>query len=557
MKDHQHHFLARRASAAWVLLLIVASLLLAGCTVPGQPVDPPTPTPTLAPPIATASPTAPRLAVASPTPSASAAPRATPTRVPATPTAPPTATRPAASPARGTPTPGTPGRGTATPGRATPAASRTPFAATAAEPCVVSDLDLPPLPEKAATLATIEQGYRCLLLNYVGRKTTLDHKVLLNGAWDIFKEAGLPAQDAAPLVLTGDREADWQVYATRFTALIRKYGSQLESPLARVALQGMGRSLNDNHVAYLEPKLWQRFYAGISGDEKEIGPGFLLAVDDPSGKFYAYEVYPDTPAARAGMKAGDTIDQVNGSRAAKGVGNQGLYDLIYGDVGTRATVRVTRPATGQALTFQLSVAEYTVPNIESRVLEGQVGYIKLRQFSTTAGEEFDKALAGLQAQGIKSLVFDVRQNPGGSTDALRRIVSHFTHQGPYAITIDEDGKREEEQPDPAVPLLNLPWVVLADGGSASSADITAAVAKQRGGRLIGTKSSGSLGSAQIFELADGSALQITVRLVLGPNGEQINEVGVTPDEVVPLTPADISAANDTQLLAALAYLKTR
>ena len=422
---------------------------------------------------------------------------------------------------------------------------------------MVSDLDLAPLPEKAATLATIEQAYRCLLQNHVSRKTTLDHKVLLNGAWDIFKEAGLPAQDATPLVLAGDKEADWQVYATRFTALVKKYGPQLEGPLARVAMQGMAGSLKDNHVAYLEPKLWQRFYSELSGDEQQIGPGFLLAVDDASGKFYAYEVYADTPAARGGMKAGDTIDQVNGTRAAKGVANQGLYDLLYGDVGTKATLRVTRPATGQALTIQVSVAEYIVPNIESRVLEGQVGYIKLRQFSTNAGEEFDKALAGLQAKGIKSLIFDVRQNPGGSTDALRHIISHFTHQGPHAITINEEGKREEEHPDLDVPLLGLPWVVLCDGGSASSSDITAAVAKDRGGRLIGTKSSGSLGSAQIFELADGSALEITVNLVLGPNGEEINEIGVTPDQVVTLTPGDISAGQDMQLLAALAYLKAR
>jgi carboxyl-terminal processing protease len=295
----------------------------------------------------------------------------------------------------------------------------------------------------------------------------------------------------------------------------------------------------------------------LSGDEKEIGPGFLLAIDEPGGKFYAHEVYPDTPAARNGLKAGDVIDTVNGTQALKGVGNQGLYDLLTGDVGTRATLRVTRPATGQTLTIQVSVAEYTLPLIESRVLEGGIGYIRLRHFSTTAGEEFAQALAGLQAQGIKSLIFDVRQNPGGSTDALRHIVSHFTHQGPHAITIDENGKREEENPDTSVPLLNLPWVVLADSGSASSSDITAAVAKHRGGRLIGTKTSGSLGSAQIFELADGSALEITVNLVLGPNGEEINEIGVTPDQVVPLTPADISAGNDTQVAAAIAYLKTR
>jgi carboxyl-terminal processing protease len=553
----------RVVSALWAMLLSL-TIVLSACTLPGQPVDPPTPTPTTAPPTATTSPTA-RVAQASasgsPTQATAASPAVTNTRPAATPTTSPTAARGSASPTRATPTSGTPGRATpggGTPtGQGTPSATRTPFTPTAEEPCVVSDFEVPPLSEGTAAVATIEQAYRCLLLNHVSRNTTLDHKVLLNGAWDIFKEAGLPAADAAPLVLTGDREADWDVYETRFNALIRKYGKQLEEPLARVAIQGMAQSLDDNHVAYLEPKLWQRFFGELSGDEKEIGPGFLLAIDEPTGKFYAHEVYPDTPAARNGLKAGDVIDTVNGTQALKGVGNQGLYDLLTGDVGTRATMRVTRPSTGQTLTIQASVAEYTLPLIESRVLEGGIGYIRLRHFSTTAGEEFDQALAALQAQGIKSLIFDVRQNPGGSTDALRHILSHFTHQGPHAITIDENGKREEENPDPSVPLLNLPWLVLADSGSASSSDITAAVAKDRGGWLIGTKTSGSLGSAQIFELADGSALEITVRLVLGPNGEEINEIGVTPNEEVPLTPANISAGNDTQLAAAIAYLKAR
>jgi carboxyl-terminal processing protease len=396
-----------------------------------------------------------------------------------------------------------------------------------------------------------------LLLHHVSRNSGLDHKVLLNGGWDIFKQAGLPAEDAAPLVLTGNREADWKVYETRFNALIRKYGRQLEEPLARVAMQGMAQSLDDNHVAYLEPTLWQRFFNDLSGKDTETGPGFLLAIDEPTGKFYAHEVYPNTPAATNGLKAGDVIESVNGTAALKGQPNQGLYDLLTGPIGTNATLRISRSATGQSLSIRVTVAEYRLTNVESRVLPGGIGYIRLRHFSTTSGEEFAQALAALRAQGITSLIFDVRQNPGGSTAALRHIVSHFSHQGAYAITIDENGVRTEETFDTSVPLLNLPWVVLCDGGSASSADITAAVAKGRGGHLIGVKSSGSLGSAQIFELADGSALEITVNLVLGPNGEEINEIGVTPNQVVTLTPADISAGNDTQLAAAVAYLQGR
>lgn len=537
-----------RTALIWVAFCLGLLLTLAACTFPGIPNDP---TPTAA--VATAAlttrtiitPTATTAAATTSPPIASAIPTRTATAVTN------------ATTTRGTTTPGR-GTTTRTSGGATPTATRAPFAATTDEPCREADLTLPPLPEKAANLATIEQAYRCLLLHYVDRNNGLDHQVLLNGAWDVFRQAGLPASDVPPLTLTGDRAADWQAYAARYNTLLQKYGRSIDSSLlARVALDGMARSLNDNHVAYLDPKLWRRFQVGLSGDNKDIGPGFDLARDEQSSNFFLYEVYPDTPAARAGLRAGDVIQQINGRDAKQGTSNQGLYDLLTGDIGTQATLRVTRPATGQTINAAVSVAEYTLPTISSRVLEGQVGYIKLRVFSINADKEFDTALTALQAQGITALIFDVRQNGGGSTDALAQILSHFSHQGPYAITIDADGKRAEENPNPAVPLLGLPWVVLSNGTSASSADITAAFAKDRGGYLIGTKSAGALGSASVYEFEDGSAMEITVQRVLGPNGEAINGIGVTPNEVVTITPADISADNDPQLAAALQYLRSR
>src|SRR5437763_227496 len=246
---------------------------------------------------------------------------------------------------------------------------------------------------------------------------------------------------------------------------------------------GTARSLKDNPGAYLEPPQWQRAYAEEIGQNTIIGPGFNLAIDEPTGKFYLHDVYPNTPAAAAGLKAGDIIVQVGGRPAAKGTGNNALFDLLTGPVGTSATLQVTRPSTGQTVNARVTVAEVEVPLITSRVLPGGIGYLRLRNFSNNAGEEFDKALAALQAQGITALIFDVRQNPGGSVDALKHILSHFTHQGPLAVTYDENKKRAEENPDPSVPLLGLPWLVLCDNGSASSSDITSAVAKDRGGHL--------------------------------------------------------------------------
>ena len=566
-----------RPLVAHVLPLVLA-LALAACSVGGAD---PTSTAVVAPtatavvaPTATARPAITATTAASAPPAATAAVVGTPTLAAATSaTAATTAPSTSPTPSVGTRTtavavvPATPSRagdatatrGTATPGRATPgtpAAARDPepFTPTDEEPCRATDFERKPLPEQPATVDTIDQAYHCLLLHYVDRKT-FDHQVLLNGSWTTIGQAGrslFAAEDTAPLALTGDREADWAVYEERYSALAAKYRRTVDpNLLAQVALDGMARSLNDNHVAYLDAKRWQRFFMESVGENTIIGPGFDIAIDEPSGKFYLHNVYPNTPAARAGLRPGDIVEQVGGRATAVGNPSQGLIDLLTGPVGTQTTMRVTRPATGQTLDVRVSVAEVEVPLIEARVLEGGIGYIRLRNFSKNAGEEFDRVLADLQAQGIRGLIFDVRQNPGGSVNAMVHIVSHFTHQGPLAITIDEDGEREEEMPDTDVPLLGLPFVVLADDGSASSSDITAAVAKGRGGHLVGQKSAGGLGGALLYELANGSALEITVVRVLGPDGEEINEIGVEPDHAINLTPADLSAGNDPQLQHAI------
>lgn len=535
-----------------VLIALLAVALLAGCTVPGRLVATSTPGATAGTHAPLASATVPATPVGSPTATAVRATTAVGT---------PTSTRAATAAATRTAA-ASPTRGTPTTARATPNATREPFTATREQPCNQTDFEQKPLPEKKATVATIEQGYRCLLLHYVD-KHTMDHRVLLNGSWSYLAQAGqglFTAEDTAALALTGDREADWAVFEGRFNALARKYRTVDTSILARVALDGMARSLNDNHVFYLEPKLWQRSYAQSTGENVIISPGFDLAVDEASGRFYLYSVYPKTAAAKAGLKAGDIIDTVGGRPARKGEGNQALYNLLTGAVGTKAQVQVTRPATKQTMRAEVVVEQVEAPLIESRTFpgpKGKIGYIKLRNFSKNAGEEFDKALAALQQEGIAALIFDVRQNPGGSVGALSHILSHFTHQSPIGVTTDADGKREEVELDQNVPLLGLPWVVLANGSSASSADITAAVAKARGGYLIGEKTSGSLGGAYLYELEDGSALEITAYRVVGPDGEEINNIGVTPHEVVTLTPADLSAENDPQLQRALDYLATR
>jgi carboxyl-terminal processing protease len=505
-------------SGASLLVAIVLAASLSACSIPGI-----SPTPTIHPAAKTAAAWVPTPTVR-PSPARAQASAPSPTKRPRTPTPGPNS-----------------------------------FVATADQPCRAAKFN-GLIPEKRSSVETVGQAYRCLLRYYVDG-ATLDHTILLNGAWAALAPAGkgrFTPDDLAPLALAGDREADWAVFAARFAALVEKgKGAVDASTLARAAIGGMADSLDDNHVAYLEPKYWRGVVTSELGLEYFPTAGFEVALDEPTGKFFLYAVFPGSPAAVAGLRPGDIIENVGGTPVGRGGRNRPLADLINGLPGTGDTIQVTRPASGETKTVLIRVAEVEVPLIEIRVLPGGIGYLRLRHFSFFADEDFAAALDALKKRGITSLIFDVRQNPGGSVAALQQILSHFTHDGPLAIMIDEKGVRQPLAPDPTVPLLGLPWVVLCDGDSASSSDITAAVAKARGGWLIGTQSAGALGAALYYEFEDGGAMEITVKRVLGPDSEAINEIGVTPHDVVTLTPADLSVGIDTQLQAAVTYLRGR
>ena len=185
--------------------------------------------------------------------------------------------------------------------------------------------------------------------------------------------------------------------------------------------------------------------------------------------------------------------------------------------------------------------------IEYDMLDENLGYIRLNTFSRTAGKEFRKALTDLKAQGMEGLIFDLRDNPGGYLNSALDIAADFADKGETLLyVIGRDGLKDETQS--LSDALNIPTVVLVNGGSASASEIVAGAIQDLGkGVLVGTKTFGKASVQTVFELSNGGALKLTTAKYLTPGEQVINGIGLTPDYIV----EDIEA----QLDKALSILK--
>jgi carboxyl-terminal processing protease len=197
-----------------------------------------------------------------------------------------------------------------------------------------------------------------------------------------------------------------------------------------------------------------------------------------------------------------------------------------------------------------------VPNFERDILTGpngeKIGYMALASFSATTtrtgvGDGVEKdveaALEYFQQQGVQYWILDLRNNPGGYVETLRRVASRFIPNGqPVAYYVRANGQQEAINTDKSAYFTpQHPFAVLVNGGSASSSEAFSAAAQDYGfARLFGEKTAGCLAAAQSFDLADGSALSITVEKVVSPKKREINQVGITPDEVIQTDPASLA-----------------
>jgi carboxyl-terminal processing protease len=333
------------------------------------------------------------------------------------------------------------------------------------------------------------------------------------------------------------------------------------------SIKGMVDSLGDTgHSAFLTPQEYQAFQNSLNATVAGIG----VLITDSNGVLAVAKVIAGSPAAAAGMKAGDQITAVDGA-STTGLTIDELGAKIRGTEGTTVKITVVRSGAAEPIDFTLTRAQVSVPLVQWGIVPGtHVADIALIEFSTGASDQLQTAISQAQAAGATSIVLDIRGNPGGYATEAQAVASEFMSSGVVYIEQDANGDLLSVGVDGSKPHTNLPTVVLVDHGSASSSEIVAGALQDSGrAKIVGVATFGTGTVLESFKLSDGSVIFLGTRYWLTPKGHKIFGVGITPDQAVPLGPgvvpvdptqlgsmtvAQLNSSGDAELLAAVSDL---
>jgi len=327
--------------------------------------------------------------------------------------------------------------------------------------------------------------------------------------------------------------------------------------LTEGAASGMVSALGDQFSRYLTPEEYRANQSFLNGQFAGIG----ASVQQKGDQILIASILPGTPAEKAGLKVGDVITAVDG-QSTKGWTADTAVNKIRGTANTQVQIQVSR--NGQTLTFNLTRQEINVPSVATHIFDNRVLYVRIFEFGSRTGIEFDQALTNNLKGSVNMVLLDLRDNPGGYVDQANEVISEFVSSGTTTILVERGGKEDVRKVTGNGHAYTNSLVVLVNENSASASEITAGAIKDHNrGKLVGVKTFGKGSVQQDFILRDGD-LHLTIAEWLTPNRHSIEKTGITPDKTVTLpaaqdeyavdqTPNDF--AKDLQLSAALAILE--
>ena len=319
------------------------------------------------------------------------------------------------------------------------------------------------------------------------------------------------------------------------------------------AANGLLQGLGDPYTFYYTPEEYAELWEEDEGEY--AGVGIQISTSYLTGLCTVSRVFDNGPAREAGIHKGDILYMVEDLYVNSSTINDAV-DIMRGTPGTDVTIVMLRGT--EELTFVLTCATITVNRIESGMLNDQVGYIVLYEFAGDCSAEFEKHLKALEAQGMKGLIIDLRDNPGGWVDDAEEIADLFLEKGVVCYLEYKDGSREYYRTrTDGDDRVGFPLVVMVNENSASSSEILTGALKDRAGAtVVGVQSYGKGIVQSVVPLDDGAGMQMTIAQYYTPNGNAVHKLGITPDVEIQLEQGDngmyeFGDLNDPQLAKAL------
>jgi carboxyl-terminal processing protease len=323
-------------------------------------------------------------------------------------------------------------------------------------------------------------------------------------------------------------QVDWQ--AVRKQYLNKSYKNKQE---AYKSIREMLKMLGDPYTRFMDPDEFKNMQVDTSGEL--TGIGIQIGLDEKTKKLTVISPIEDTPAFKAGVLAKDTIIKINGKNT-EGMDTNQAVSLIRGEAGTKVNLTILRGTEKKEFSIPRAKIEiHPVKFSQQKTPIGNVGYIRLNQFSANAAKEMQNAIKDLEKKQVVGYVVDLRGNPGGLLFASVEISRMWLNKGTIVSTKDRQGEQEREVANGKA-LTNKPLTVLVNKGSASASEIfSGAIQDNKRGILVGSQTFGKGLVQSVRPLDDGSGLAVTIAKYFTPSGRDIHKHGIDPDVKLELT----------------------
>ncbi|MDO5015931.1 MAG: S41 family peptidase [Eubacteriales bacterium] len=326
---------------------------------------------------------------------------------------------------------------------------------------------------------------------------------------------------------------------------------------------GLLNEMDSPYTFYLDVEEYDMLQESMEGEYYGIG----AQVGSRDGAYFILDIFDDSPALAAGLRNGDQILAVDGEPAENFADVSLLASKVRGEEGTKVTLTIYRSNDNEEMEVVVTRGKVTTANLKYSMLEDQIGYVRIVEFNQGVAKNFIHALDDLKEQGARTIIFDLRNNPGGYVSEVTAMLDYLLPEVDIAVAKGRSYGEEFSEAWTSDSFVGVPddweYTILVNENSASASELfTGCLRDVKGSTIVGKNTFGKGVGSITYELSDGSAIQITNFHYYLPKGDSINEIGIEPDmevdlekEYKGLTVSQLGE-NDTQLAAAIEHAKT-